>query len=73
MAITDVKVRCWLCRDLFSPQDMTPVEVPEINLEVAFDDGHVENIGTGSTVRPTCPNCVPKLSGLITYRGKTKL
>jgi len=73
MAVTNIRVRCWLCGELYLPEDMTPISIPEVNLEVTFDDGHIENIGTGSTIRPTCPKCVSKLSGLITYRGKSAL
>jgi len=71
MAVSNILGQCWLCNDFYPLDQLSPVRIPEMIMQVVYDDGRTQTLGTGETVRPTCPNCIPKLSGLIAYRGKT--
>lgn len=70
MAVTKILGQCWLCHGFYPPDELVPLRIPELVLRVTYDDGHSETIGTSEAVRPTCSNCVPKLSGITTYKGK---
>lgn len=73
MAVTKITAQCWLCHGFYLPEELVPLRVPETVLQVEYDDGHTEAIGTGEAIRPTCSSCKAKLTGLTTYRGKTAL
>lgn len=70
MAVSDVKLVCWMCGQAFAPADMTPVEMPQVPIELVLTQGGVSRIVPPPGPQPTCPNCLPKAQAIKQYASK---
>lgn len=70
MAIVGLKGQCWLCNNFYPVDDLVPVQLPSMSLEVQHDDGRVERIGTPAATAPACRSCIAVISPLTSFRNK---
>lgn len=72
MPVSEVKAKCWLCNEAFSPADLTPTVLPQgVVLTVRLADGQETTALASADPVPLCPNCLNLAQPLLSYKTKT--